>query len=132
MKRITVIAGDRKGLIADLTELLAAGGVNILTINAQCAAGSAYLRLRAEPYDRALALLRDAGYQAVSDQVLVLRIPDRPGNLARVARRLAEQGVDIRGLTMVQRDAGFCVVAVATDDRDTARQVLREDVLDIP
>jgi hypothetical protein len=131
MKRITLITADGKGLIATLSELLAHGGINILSINAQSEGGSAYVRLRVAPYDRALALLRDAGYQAVSDDVLILRIPDRPGNLARIARNLADHKVDIRGLTMVQRADAFCVVAVATDNQDLARSILRDHLLEI-
>jgi len=131
MKRITVIAEDRKGLIADLSEMLADGGVNILTINAQGEGTRAYLRLRVEPYDLALALLRDAGYQAVSDDVLILRVADRPGALARIARSLAEKELDIRGLTMVQRGEGFCVVAVATDNQPLAKDLLKQDLLEL-
>ncbi len=131
MKRITVIAENRKGLIAELSELLADNGINILSINAQSEGTSAYLRLRVSPYDQALALLRDVGYQAVSDDVLVLRIPDEPGNLARIARSLADNDVDIRGLTMVQRSESFCIVAVATDNQSLACDILKEHLLDI-
>ncbi len=131
MKRITVIAADRKGLIAELSELLADGGINILSINAQSEGTSAYVRLRVTAYDQALALLRDAGYQAVSDDVLVLRIPDQPGNLARIARNLADNNLDIRGLTMIQRVEDFCIVAVATDNQALASEILREQLLEI-
>jgi hypothetical protein len=131
VKRITVIAEDKKGLIANLSELLAEKGINVLSINAQTDSGNAYIRLRVEPYDEALALLRDTGYQAVSDDVIVLRIKDEPGNLARIARKLTENGMDIRGVTMVKRSGDFCVVAVSTDDQEKAVQLLGEHLLDI-
>ena len=131
MKRITVIAEDRKGLIADLSEEMAQGGLNILSINAQSLDGNAYLRLRIEPYDKALCLLRDKGYQAVSDDVIVLRIADQSGSLARIARSLAENDVDIRGVTMIQRADNFCIVAVATDNQALASEILQEQLLEI-
>jgi hypothetical protein len=131
MKRITVIAEDRKGLIAELSELLADDGINILSINAQSVGTSAYVRLRVTAYDQALALLRDAGYQAVSDDVLVLRIPDQPGSLARIARQLADNDLDIRGLTMVQRTEDYCIVAVATDNQTLESEILRQQLLEI-
>ena len=131
MKRITVIAADRKGLIADLSEELAQDGLNILSINAQSFSGSAYVRLRIEPYDKALSLLRDKGYQAVSDDVIVLRIADQPGSLARIARSLTENDVDIRGVTMIQRADDFCIVAVATDNQALASEILQEQLLEI-
>lgn len=131
MKRITVISDDHKGLIADLSEMLAAEGVNILSINAQIDNGNAYLRLRTEPYDQALVLLRDHGYQAISDEVIILRIKHEPGNLARIARRLADNNVDIRGLTMIQSTRLFGLVAVATDNQDLSREILKEHLLEI-
>lgn len=124
MKRIMVVAADRKGLIADLGELLEKNGVNINSIDAVDEKGAAYITLEVDRYDETLNLLRDSEYQAVPEEVLVIRIEDRPGGLARVARRLAEHDVAIRGMTMLQRSNGWCAVAVATDDNGKCREVL--------
>ena len=131
MKRITVISDDHKGLIADLSEMLAAEGVNILSIDAKSDRDNAFVRLCAEPYDQALVLLRDNGYQAISDEVIILRLEHELGNLARIARRLADNNVDIRGLTMIQSTEYFGIVAVATDNQDLAREILKEHLLEI-
>ena len=131
MKRITVITDDHKGLIAELSEMLAAEGINILSIHAQTDSGKAFVRLRAEPYDQALVLLRDNGYQAISDEVIILRIKNEPGNLARIARLLADNHVDIRGLTMIQATGLFRIVAVATDNQELSCDILKEHLLEI-
>ncbi|HEX6929913.1 MAG TPA: hypothetical protein VF267_11710 [Gammaproteobacteria bacterium] len=124
MKRIMVVAADRKGLIADLGELLERSGVNINTIDALDEDGTAYITMEVDRYDEALNLLRDSEFQAVPEEVLVIRIEDRPGGLARIARRLAENDVAIRGMTMLQRANGWCAVAVATDDNGRTRELL--------
>lgn len=130
MKRITVVAVDRKGLIADLGELLEHAGVNINSIDAIDEDGTAYITLEVDRYDETLTLLRDSEYQAVPEEVLVIRIEDRPGGLARISRRLAENDVGIRGITMLQRANGWCAVAVATDDNEKSRVVLAEFVME--
>lgn len=131
MKRIMVVAADRKGLIADLSELLERHGVNINAIDAADENGTAYITLEVDRYDETLNLLRDSEYQAVPEEVVVIRIEDRPGGLARIARRLAENDVAIRGMTMLQRANGWCAVAVATDDNARSREVLAEYVADM-
>jgi hypothetical protein len=130
MKRILVIAADRRGLIADLSELLQSAGVNIDSIDAEEEHGTAYIRLEVDRYDETLTLLRDSEYQAVPEEVLVIRIEDRPGGLAHVARRLAEGDIGIRAITMLQRANGWCAVAVATDDNNRSRAVLADCVLE--
>lgn len=124
MKRITVVAADRKGLIAELSELLEHNGINIDSIEAEEKNGTAYIALGVDRYDETLTLLRDSEYQAVPEEVLVIRIEDRPGGLAQVARRLAEGDVGIRAITMLQRNNGSCAVAVATDDNQASREIL--------
>lgn len=130
MKRITVVATDRKGLIADLGELLERAGVNINSIDAVDEDGMAYVTLDVDRYDDTLALLRDSEFQAVPEEVLVIRIEDKPGGLARVSRRLAESDVGIRAMTMLQRMNGWCAVAVATDDNDRARETLADCLME--
>lgn len=130
MKRIMVVAADRKGLIADLSELLERTGVNINTIDAVDEDGTAYITLEVDRYDDTLNLLRDSEYQAVPEEVLVIRIEDRPGGLARVARKLAENDIAIRGMTMLHRANGWCAVALATDDNARSREVLADSVME--
>lgn len=130
MKRITVVATDRKGLIADLGELLERAGVNINSIDAVDEDGMAYITLDVDRYDDTLALLRDSEFQAVPEEVLVIRIEDKPGGLARVSRRLAESDVGIRAMTMLQRMNGWCAVAVATDDNERARETLSDCLME--
>lgn len=131
MKRITVITEDRKGLLADLSEKLEKGGINIIAIDAIEEDGTAFIALNVDKYDDALALLRDSEFQAVPDEVIVVRIEDRPGGLARISRRLSEADVGIRGMTMLQRQSGWCAVAVATDNNPHTREVLKDVLLDI-
>ena len=130
MKRITVVAADRKGLLADLSEFLERNGVNINAIDAIDEDGTAYITLDVDRYDETLALLRNGEFQAVPEEVLVIRIEDRPGGLARVARRLAESEIEIRAITMLQRTNGWCAVAVATSDNDRARETLSDCLME--
>lgn len=131
MKRITVITEDRKGLIAELSGRLEREGINIIAIDAIEEDGTAFIALNVDRYDDALSVLRDSEFQAVPDEVVVVRIDDEPGGLAQVSRRLTDADVSIRGMTMLQRQSGWCAVAVATDDNDRTREILADKLLDL-
>jgi hypothetical protein len=116
-------------LLAEITELLASKGLSITSLVADSLGSQGVLHIGLERVDEALAVLASAGYNAVSEDVLLARIEDRPGALAQLSRRLMEAGLDIRGLNMVQRTDGWAVVAVATNDNARAREVLGEQTL---
>lgn len=131
VQRITVVSHNRPGVLAEVTELLAGKGISIASIVAQAygADGVIHIDVEAKDEDAALAALTAGGYQAVTEDVLLARIKDRPGALAELSRRLSQASLDVRGLNMVQRDEGFAVVAIATDDNARAREVLAADAL---
>jgi hypothetical protein len=129
MYRVTVVTRDRPGLIAEVSELLCARGVNISAMVGQVFGGDAVLQLDVPEQDAALTALTSAGFQAVSDDVLLLRLTDEPGALAKISRRLADAQISIRGINMVQRGGGYAIVGTSTDDNARARELLAADLV---
>lgn len=127
MKQITIVVPpERPGTLADVAERLAACGVNILDIDATDDHAHAVIVLRAEPYDLALRALAEGGYHAVGEEVLLVRLPDEPGSLARIASRFREPGINIKAMRIVRRDAGWASVLISTDDNARARELLSD------
>ncbi len=129
MQRITVVAPNRRGVIAEVTETLARKKISIASIAADTIGSQGVVHLDLEDADSAVAALTAAGFQAVTQDVLLARIKDRPGAVAELSRRLLEAQLDIRGLNMVQRNEGWAVIAVSTSDNTTARRVLAEEAI---
>jgi hypothetical protein len=129
MRSIRVVVPNRPGLLAEMTEVLGARGIDICQIVVETNNAGAVVRMEVEDEDSALGALTDAGYQAVSDDVLLARIEDRPGSLASLSRQLADANLNIRSLHHVRRESGFALVAVSTDDNSRARELLGEAAL---
>lgn len=88
MKQITVItAANQAGTLADLADRLAGQQINILDMEVLDDHTHAIIVLHADPHDLALRVLSEAGYNAVSDDLLVIRIEDQPGGVARISAR---------------------------------------------
>lgn len=126
MKHITVISEDRPGVLAEVTELLNSQGVDIRGLDSQLAGSQLFLKLHLSDPDLGLSLLNSAGFQVVSEQSVLVCIEDKPGALARIARRLADHQIELRGISLVHQEQGFWSVAVSSDDDQRVREVLQD------
>ena len=124
MQSLRVIVANRPGLLAELTECLASAQIGIAQIIVETHGTGALVRIEVEDGDRAREALTGAGYDAVTDGVLLARIQDRPGALAQLARQLADATLNIRSLHHVLREDGYALVAISTDDNERARLLL--------
>ncbi len=129
MKQIVIVADNRPGVVADVTAALADKGINIEAIDGEAIGTVGIVRMTASPYDVALTALRDAGFHAFSEEVFLVRLEDKPGSLARVARRFKDAQVDITSLRIVSRDGQYGVVAISSDDPAKAREIVRDVLL---
>ena len=89
---VVELGADRPGMLASATEALAGAGVNI----DGCAEIEGILHLLVKEPEAALRPLRDAGFAARREEVVVARFTDRPGALAGVLRRMADAGLNVK------------------------------------
>jgi len=126
MKSIAVVTANRAGLLADISEVLAARGINIETIDAEEVQDTAIVELTVDRYNDALESLRDAGFQAITEDALLVRLKDEPGALAKVAMRLKEANIDLRSVRFVRRERDYAFVAIATDQIAETKALIDE------
>jgi hypothetical protein len=124
MKQITIVAENRTGVLDDMLARLAAARINVESADVESMGGQGVVALTVDNYDEAFKLLTHAGYQAVSDEVLVMRIEDKPGALGQVSHRLKEADIGIRSLRILTRGEGMTTVALVTEDNEQARAAL--------
>jgi hypothetical protein len=130
MKEIIIIVPpDRPGTVADIAERLAARGVNIDQCEVTDDHVHGVIRMEASPYDEALRALSEAGYNAMSEEVIVIRITDEPGALAKVAARFREPQININAMRFARREGGSAIVMLSTSDNVRARALLADCLL---
>jgi len=126
MKQITIIAPVQDGLVANISRVLGDAGINLDGLDAYDARELDVVTLAVDQYDKALQVLRDAGYDAVSDDALVVCIKDEPGSLARLTERLYQDGIEVSSVRILQRQMGLALVALATDRREEALTLIQD------
>ena len=86
----------------------------------------AVINLTAEPYQVCFQVLTDAGFKVFANEQILVRVKDQPGALADISRRLANVQVDIHSIHIVNREGEHCILALATENDFSARQVLQD------
>ncbi|OGV48368.1 MAG: hypothetical protein A2017_00485 [Lentisphaerae bacterium GWF2_44_16] len=126
MKSISIISDDRPGVIAEICELLAAKNVNIETIDAETHQNHGIIILTVDKYDEALNALRNSSFQAVSEDVILIRLEDRPGALAQIAKRFKDADINLKSLRIMKRDGSNSIVALSPDKLGKALELVHD------
>ncbi|MGK0190709.1 MAG: hypothetical protein ACI9R3_006539 [Verrucomicrobiales bacterium] len=126
MKQITIITENRAGEVAEISSLLAGLQVNIEDIEIEKGEELGVITLAVDNYDVALRALRDSGFQAISQDALVVRLEDRPGALAEIAARFNKEAIQLRSMHIIQRKTGHAHVSIVTTDNARAATLLRD------
>ncbi len=122
--QIDVDVPDKPGELAKLAAILGEAGINIDAISAESTGGRSYMGLVVNQPIQAREALMKRGYASSSRTVLVVRLDDRPGALASLARRLGDAGVDIVSLIHLGSVGGHAQVALGVDNLEKARSLV--------
>lgn len=106
-KQLALFLDNRPGTLARLAEALAEAKINIYAISTSDTVDHSVVRLVVNDYRRALHVFEEHGSLVVEDDVLVVESSNKPGELARIAERLAEAKINIE----------YCYSATPPDSR---------------
>ena len=133
MERIVIMVRNEVGVLAEITRVLAAAGINLSSVNTEINGehGTVIVSTDNADTDQALAVLTAAGFTAVADDALIIRLKDEPGALAKVAARFGAAGVNIQSLHILNRLEDYALVALSTapEEREKAAALLDADAL---
>ncbi|MBD3210472.1 ACT domain-containing protein [Candidatus Micrarchaeota archaeon] len=127
MKEIIVVADNETGSLAAVSEALGAVGVNIEAVSAYGLDGKAIFRIITNDVKTAIkALSRLPNVEIREADTIVYKMINRPGELAKITRKLANRGVNLESLYIVSRKQDVTEVAIrpAESDMEKAREVL--------
>jgi hypothetical protein len=129
MKQIAVVAPSRAGVLAEMTQALADAGVNIDTLDAESAGEQGVVVLTVDRYDVALQALHRAGFTAVTEDALLIKLSDEPGALAAVMMRFKDASLNVRSVRFMCRRDGYAVVAIGVERTDEAVALVKDLLL---
>ncbi len=125
VEQISIFLENKSGRLAEVTDVLAAAGVNIRALSLADTADFGILRLIVDKIDQAKQALKDSGFTIGRNEVLALEVPDRPGGLAEILRILSKAGINVEYMyAFVQRSLDNAIVIFRFDELGKAIEVL--------
>lgn len=124
MKDFTVQLTHRPGELARVATALSRHGVNIKSVAALAIGQQVLLRLIADDVESARAALEGANVRFEEHEVVTVLLENRAGELAGLAQRLADAGVNLQALYLTGIEDDLVELAVVTDDVKKAKRVL--------
>jgi hypothetical protein len=94
-KQLAIFLDNRPGTLARLADALAEAKINIYAIATSDTVDHSVIRLVVSDYRKALHVFEEHGTLVVEDDVLMVEGSNKPGQLAKLAHRLAEAKINI-------------------------------------
>lgn len=117
---------NKPGTLAEVCSQLAAKAVNIRAVSVLEGAGFSTIRMVVSHPEATRKVCRELGVQFVEEDVLLVRVPNRPGALGRITRKLADNKVNIQ-YVYGSMDAGAprAVLALGVSHLKKAAQLIK-------
>jgi hypothetical protein len=125
-KQLAIFLDNRPGMLARVADALAAAKINIYAITTSDTIDHSVIRLVVGDYRKALHVFEEHGTLVVEDDVLLIDGSNKPGELARLAHKLARAKINIEycySATPSDAKKGLMVMRVA--DPAKALKVLK-------
>jgi hypothetical protein len=125
LKQFDVTIQDKPGEIATVADALAKSSVNIKGVSTEKSDKNATLHIISEDADGARKALKVARIKFTERDVFVIPLEYKAGELAKVAKHLADEGVNIETLFVLGGgQAGPDEIVIGVDRQEKAKKVL--------
>ncbi len=126
VKQISAWVENRPGTLGAVADALGAKGVDIRAFLAASLDGKGFVRVVVDRPAVARKVFEAQGWKTTVDELLEVRVPDRPGALGSVADRLGGAGINIHyGYLGTARSASKASLFLSVDDPAAALRILR-------
>lgn len=109
MKELTIVVPNKIGALAEVADALGKNGINILSISAYGCGGQGIIRLITSDERSTLNVMtkyistkKEGGYEVRMGDVIILLLPNRPGELAKVCKKIARAGINLESVYQIK------------------------------
>ena len=132
IKQLSIFVENKKGRLADITEILSNAGANIRALSIADTTDFGILRIIVDTPDAAALALKEAGVTVSITNVIAIGIDDVPGAFARPMRILSDADIDVEYMyAFITRKSEKAYVILRVADNDSAAKVLTENGVEL-
>jgi len=124
VRQFSVFVDDRLGELARVAEALAQNAINIRGLATDRVGTRPAIKIITDDEASTRKALERAGLEFEESDVVVVDLIDRPGEIAKVARKAARAGVNINSVFLMGKKGTPAAIALGTRDAKKARKAL--------
>ena len=133
VKQISVFLENKAGRLAEATQILGDGGINIRALSVADTADFGVLRMIVNNPDKATEVLKGAGFTVSETEVLAAEVPDRSGGLAGVLQILVKATINVEYVyCLIEKSGESAIVVLRVENIENAQDVLRSGGIRLP
>lgn len=123
MKQFEISVNNRPGEIAKVTDVMASNGINIMAIASE-RCEKPIIRIVTDDELSTRNALSKAKMKFKENELIVLELEDRPGELSKVAKKLAKAGINVESIHILSKGTTVTSVALVTDNVKKTSEIL--------
>ena len=126
LQQLSLFLENRPGRLGAPLEVIAAAGINLMTLSLADTAQFGILRLIVREWEQARHLLEEAGWVVNLTEVVAVDVLDRPGGLANALKVLESAGLNIEYMYAFSlRRGDKAILIFRFEDPDRAIEILQ-------
>ena len=123
MRQFEILINDRPGELAKVTDALAMNGVNIMAIASE-RCENPIIRIVTDDEQSTRSALKKANMKFKENELMVIELQDRPGELNKMAKKLAKAGVNVESIHILSKGTSTTSIALVVDNYKKASEIL--------
>ncbi len=124
IKQFSVFMPNRPGALSNLAKIFADKGINLVGIASEVRDDAGMVRLAVTGDQDVSSLLSGAGFPSVESRLISIEVPDRPGELYRIAKILGDGKINITTVYGTILDGNSTRILLAVEDTDKAHKLI--------
>lgn len=123
-KRFLVLPKSKDNSKRDISDTLKKAGISSAKLEVELIGDSPVIWITSGEEKKVHDILRKEGVKSFSSDMTTIKLPERPGELAKIARVLTSSGIEVRDAHLILKSHGFAIYGVTTDKPAETRRIV--------
>jgi len=129
MEEFIIFVRNKPHQLTRVCEMLSKHDVNIESVASEVKGENAIIKIVTNDPTKGKKALRDAGIPFETKEILVVDLPNRPGELSRFTKKIGLANLNIESIYMIGNERlGSRKLAIRFNDMKKAKEILRENL----
>ena len=125
MRQFEISVENKIGALANLTDILAKARINLKAIATDSKGDVGLIKIVTDDEAMTRDVLKECGFNFREHEIVPIKLLDKPGELAKVARAMSNLNINIESVFLMDREKGAAQIAFKVDDLKKAKELLK-------